>query len=88
MGYNAAKKIMKKIIGMLIVFMGLSLNIMGQTASCKISGGPDGATVVASIAEIGNGYVMVTVENDGSFDVNVTITIQHTSLTSIYQAWQ
>lgn len=61
---------------MLISFIALSLNIMGQTASCKISGGPDGATVVASITEVGDGYVMVMVENDGSFDVNVTIKIQ------------
>lgn len=49
----------------------------GTTASCKISGGTDGATVVASIIEVGDGYVMVELDNDGTFAVNVTVTVSY-----------
>lgn len=66
---------MKKLLVLMVAFIGLSLNTMGQTASCKISGGQDGATVVASITEVGDGYVMVSADNDGTFDVNVSISI-------------
>lgn len=62
---------------MLIAVLGMSLNMMAGTTtkSCKISGGQDGATVVASIIEVGDGYVMVELDNDGSFPVNVTVTV-------------
>lgn len=45
------------------------------TSTCRISGGQDGATVIASIYEVGDGYVMVELDNDGSFAVNVTVKI-------------
>ena len=61
---------------MLFAVIGLTINLMASTTkSCKISGGQDGATVVASISEVGNGYVIVELSNDGSFSVNVTVTI-------------
>ena len=61
---------------MLFAVLGLSLNLVASTtASCKIVGGQDGATVIASIIEVGDGYVMVELDNDGSFAVNVTVKI-------------
>ncbi len=61
---------------MLLAFLGLSLNMMADTtATCKIQGSQDGATVIASIIEVGDGYVMVELDNDGSFAVNVTVRI-------------
>lgn len=66
---------MKKLLLVLVALLGISLSSMGQTASCKISGGAEGATVVASITSVGDGFVMVSAENDGSFDVNVTVEI-------------
>lgn len=61
---------------MLCAVLGLSLNLMADTtSSCKISGGQDGATVIASIIEVGDGYVSVEIANDGDFAVNVRISI-------------
>ena len=67
---------MKKVLVMLLAVLGMSISLMADTtSSCKISGGSEGATVVASIIEVGDGYVMVELDNDGSFAVNVTVKI-------------
>lgn len=66
---------MKKILVMLFAILGLTINANAQTAQCKISGSTDGATVVASVIEVGDGYVLVELDNDGSFAVNVTIKV-------------
>lgn len=72
------KNIMKKIIMFMCMIFGFTLFVnAGTTASCKISGGTDGATVVASIIEVGDGYVMVELDNDGTFAVNVTVTVSY-----------
>ena len=61
---------------MLFAILGMSSVLLADTTkSCKISGGKDGATVVASITEIWNGYVMFELSNYGDFNVNVTVTI-------------
>lgn len=61
---------------MMLAVLGLSLGVYaGVTSSCKISGGQDGATVIASIIEVGDGYVLVELDNDGTFAVNVTVSI-------------
>lgn len=62
---------------MLLAAMSFSLSLWAgkTTASCKIAGSQEGATVVASIIEVGDGYVMVELDNDGTFAVNVTVTI-------------
>lgn len=69
---------MKKILVMLFAILGLTINANAQTAQCKITGSTDGATVVASVIEVGDGYVLVSLENDGSFAVNVTIKVTGT----------
>lgn len=67
---------MKKTLCLLFAMFAMALSIMaGVTASCKISGSQDNATVVASITEVGDGYVMVELDNDGTFAVNVTVKI-------------
>ena len=61
---------------MLFAFLGMSSVLMADTTkSCKITGSQDGATVVASIIEVGDGYVMVELDNDGTFAVNVTVKV-------------
>lgn len=69
---------MKKILVMLFAILGLTINANAQTAQCKISGSTDGATVVASVIEVGDGYVLVELDNDGTFAVNVTIKVTGT----------
>lgn len=64
---------------MLFAILGLTINANAQTAQCKISGSTDGATVVASVIEVGDGYVLVELDNDGSFAVNVTIKVTGTT---------
>ena len=66
---------MKKILVMLLAVLGLAISANSQTAQCKISGGTDGATVIASIIEVGDGYVLVELDNDGDFPVNVTVKV-------------
>lgn len=67
---------MKKILVMLLAILGMSVSLLaGTTKSCKITGSLDGATVVASIIEVGDGYVVVELDNDGTFAVNVTVTV-------------
>lgn len=68
-------KKMKKILVMLLAVLGLAISANSQTAQCKISGGTDGATVIASIIEVGDGYVLVELDNDGDFPVNVTVKV-------------
>lgn len=64
---------------MLVAIVGLSFGLMAQTTkSCKISGQTDGATVVASIIEVGDGYVLVELDNDGNAPVNVTVRVSST----------
>ena len=70
---------MKKILVMLLAVLGLTISANAQTAQCKISGGTDGATVIASIIEVGDGYVLVELDNDGDFPVNVTIKVVSTN---------
>lgn len=60
---------------MLFAVLGLTINANAQTAQCKINGGTQGTTVVASIIEVGDGYVLVELDNDGDFAVNVTIKV-------------
>lgn len=60
---------------MLLAVLGLAISANSQTAQCKISGGTDGATVIASIIEVGDGYVLVELDNDGGFPVNVTVRV-------------
>ena len=60
---------------MLFAVLGLTINANAQTAQCKINGGTQGTTVVASIIEVGDGYVLVELDNDGDFAVNVTIQV-------------
>jgi len=67
---------MKKFLIMLCAILGFSFAIYADvTNSCKISGSQDGATVIASIIEVGDGYVLVELDNDGTFAVNVTVKI-------------
>lgn len=67
---------MKKILLSLFAVLGLVLGVYADvTNSCKISGGQDGATVIASVIEVGDGYVNVDLANDGNFAVNVKIDI-------------
>ena len=61
---------------MLLAVLGFSINLSADTTkSCKISGQTDGATVVASIIEVGDGYVLVELDNDGNAPVNVTVKV-------------
>lgn len=60
---------------MLLAVLGLAISANSQTAQCKISGGTAGATVIASIIEVGDGYVLVELDNDGDFPVNVTVKV-------------
>lgn len=61
---------------MLLAVLGFSFAVSaGVTNSCKITGAQDGATVIASIVEVGDGYVLVELDNDGSFAVNVVVSI-------------
>ena len=73
------KNIMKKSIMFMCMFFCLSLCVNASTASCKISGSTDGATVVASVVEVSDGYITVELDNDGSFAVNVTITVSYSA---------
>lgn len=63
---------MKKIVVMLLAVLGLSLNLSASpTRSCNIVGSEDGATVVASVIEVGDGFVVIEFSNDGKDAVNV-----------------
>ena len=66
---------MKKLMMILVAMMVTVTIAFAQTASCKINGGTQNTTVVASITSVGDGYVMVVLDNDGDFAVNVTIKI-------------
>lgn len=68
---------MKKFFTMLLAVVGMLLNVTAgeTTKTCKISGDKDGATVVASIIEIGDGYVLVELSNDGDSPINVTVNV-------------
>lgn len=61
---------------MLLAVLGFSFTAYADvTKSCKVSGGQDGATVVASVIEVGDGYVLVELNNDGTFAVNVKVSV-------------
>ena len=64
---------------MLLAVLGLSLNLSAYspTRSCNIVGSEDGATVVASVIEVGDGWINVEFGNDGNVAVNVEATICH-----------
>ncbi len=64
---------------MLLAVLGLSLNLSadGPTRSCNIVGSEDGATVVASVIEVGDGWINVEFGNDGNVAVNVEAAIRH-----------
>ena len=66
---------MKKLLIVLISFLGLTFSANAQVAECKISDGIEGSTVIASITDVEDGLVIVELENDGDFPVNVTVTI-------------
>ena len=70
---------MKKIVVMLLAVLGLSLNLSayGPTRSCNIVGSEDGATVVASVIEVGDGFIVVEFGNDSKVAVNVQACITH-----------
>ena len=73
--FDIQKLIMKKLMMILVAMMVTVTVAFAQTASCKINGGTQNTTVVASITSVGDGYVMVVLDNDGDFAVNVTIKI-------------
>ena len=61
---------------MLLAVLGLSLNLSADpTRSCNIVGSEDGATVVAAVIEVGDGWIKVEFSNDGEVAVNVTVRI-------------
>lgn len=61
---------------MLCAILGLTLGTFADTVkTCSISG-TNGATVIASIIEVGNGYVKVELANDGETAVNVRVTVR------------
>lgn len=62
---------------MLCAILGLTLVTFADTVkTCKISGSSDGATVMASIIEVGDGYVRVELSNDGATTANVKVGVQ------------
>lgn len=70
-------KQMKKMLVMLCAILGLTLVTFADTVkTCKISGSSDGATVMASIIEVGDGYVRVELSNDGTTTANVKVGVQ------------
>lgn len=63
---------------MLCAIFGLTLGTFAETVkTCKISGSNDGATIMASIIEVGDGYVTVEFSNDGTISANVRVTVTH-----------
>lgn len=69
-------KKMKKMLVMLCAILGLTLGTFADTVkTCSISG-TNGATVIASIIEVGDGYVKVELANDGETAVNVRVTVK------------
>lgn len=65
---------------MLCAIFGLTLGTFAETVkTCKITGSNDGATVMASIIEVGDGYVKVEFSNDGTISANVRVTVHHIS---------
>ncbi len=67
---------MKKILVMLCAIFGLTLGTFAETVkTCKISGSNDGATIMASVIEVGDGYVEVEFSNDGTISANVRVTV-------------
>jgi len=63
---------------MLCAIFGLTLGTFAETVkTCKITGSNDGATVMASIIEVGDGYVKVEFSNDGTISANVRVTVSH-----------
>ena len=63
---------------MLCAIFGLTLGTFAETVkTCKITGSNDGATVMASIIEVGDGYVKVEFSNDGTISANVRVTVGH-----------
>ena len=70
-------KQMKKMLVMLCAILGLTLVTFADTVkTCTISGSSDGATVMASIIEVGDGYVKVELSNDGSITANVKVEVR------------
>lgn len=73
---------MKKILVMLCAIFGLTLGTFAETVkTCKITGSNDGATIMASIIEVGDGYVKVEFSNDGTISANVRVTVSHAGKT-------
>lgn len=69
---------------MLCAIFGLTLGTFAETVkTCKITGSNDGATVMASIIEVGDGYVTVEFSNDGTISANVKVTVRDRSTTQI-----
>lgn len=75
MGYNLAKKEMKKIFLILVALMGISMAANAQ--SCKISGTNDGSTIMVTQDRLEGDKVIVNLENDSeSTCANVTVTVE------------
>lgn len=61
---------------MLCAIFGLTLGTFAETVkTCKITGSNDGATIMASVIEVGDGYVEVEFSNDGTISANVRVTV-------------
>lgn len=68
---------------MLCAILGLTLGTFADTVkTCSISG-TNGASVIASIIEVGDGYVKVELANDGETAVNVRVTVKKVGNTNI-----
>lgn len=79
---------MKKIFAVLCTLLCISISATaGSTKQCSISGGGENATVVASVIEVHDGYVIVAISNDGNFGVNVIVNVSihnYTGSRSVY----
>lgn len=71
---------MKKYLIVLFAFLGVAIGAnAAEVAECRITGGTEGTTVIASIIEYTDTSVKVSLDNDGTFAVNVTVVIERGS---------
>ena len=77
MGYNCAKKKMKKIFLLLVALIGISY--VANAQSCKISGTNDGSTILCTDQHLDGNKVVVNLSNDSENTcANVTVTVEVT----------
>ena len=67
--------IMKKIIVFLTMLFCLNSIVFAQAKSCRVTGDAD-ATIVLTVDEIGENYVLIAINSDSSKYVNVTFNVQ------------